>query len=99
MGRIPRIPGVVCLRWRLWRPEIWINREATRMTAALLKNLGQLGVILSMKDGTDPIEEGNAEALKKYLRENYSAGLSEGVRAFRRVPCRHSTAATWPTPP
>ena len=31
-------------------PELWINEHATEMTAALLKNLGQVGVALVVKE-------------------------------------------------
>ena len=56
------------------------------MTAALLKNLGQVGILVSMKkEGLDHIQEGDADALKKYLSENYS-GSQRGVALFIEFP-------------
>ena len=67
-------------------PEIWMNREATRMTAALLKNLGQVGILMSMKkEGLDHIQDGDVAAIKKYLRENYS-GSQRGGALFLEFP-------------
>ena len=54
-------------------PEVWINKEATRMTAALLENLGQVGVAVILKtEAAHELKEGDAQALKKYLKEGYS---------------------------
>ena len=68
-------------------PEIWINREATRMTAALLKNLGQLGVAVIPKhyEGAQQIQNEDAQAMKKYLRESYS-GANRGDALFIEFP-------------
>ena len=68
-------------------PEIWINREATRMTAALLKNMGQVGIAVIAKplEGGDQISEDDAQAMKKYLREAYS-GSNRGDSMFIEFP-------------
>ena len=68
-------------------PEIWINREATRMTAALLKNMGQVGIAVIAKplEGGDQISEDDAKAMKKYLREAYS-GSNRGDSMFIEFP-------------
>ena len=68
-------------------PEAWINKEATRMTAALLDNLGQLGVAIIAKEtkAGNPIPQGEAQALKKYLRENFS-GSKRGDALFVEFP-------------
>ena len=67
-------------------PEVWINREATRMTAALLKNHGQVGVAVILKEeAMESMQEGDAEALKKYLREGYS-GSRRGDALFIEFP-------------
>ena len=62
-------------------PEVWINKEATDMTAALLKNLGQVGIAVIAKafEGGDQIEEGDAQAMKKYLREAYTRSNRGGA--------------------
>ena len=68
-------------------PEVWINKEATRMTAALLQNMGQIGVAIIAKETKDGdwIKEGDAQALKKYLRESYS-GSRRGDALFVEFP-------------
>ena len=67
-------------------PEVWINREATRMTAALLKNHGQVGVAVILKEeAMQSMQAGDAEALKKYLREGYS-GSRRGDALFIEFP-------------
>ena len=68
-------------------PEAWINKEATRMTAALLDNLGQLGVAVIAKEtkGGGPIPKQDAQALKTYLRENFS-GSKRGDALFVEFP-------------
>ena len=68
-------------------PEAWIGKEATRMTAALLDNLGQLGVAIIAKEtkAGDPIPQGDAQAMKKYLRENFS-GSKRGDALFVEFP-------------
>ena len=67
-------------------PEVWINKEATRMTAALLQNLGQVGVAVILKEeALGSMKEGDAEALKKYLREGYS-GARRGDALFIEFP-------------
>ena len=68
-------------------PEVWINKEATQMTAALLQNLGQVGVTVSPKwyEGMNPMNDGTAQSLKKYLREGYS-GSKRGDALFVEFP-------------
>ena len=68
-------------------PEAWINKEATRMTAALLENLGQLGVAVIAKElkNGGGIKEGDAQALKTYLKENFS-GSKRGDALFIEFP-------------
>ena len=68
-------------------PEVWINNEATKMTAALLENLGQVGVavIPKLTDGVHQINEEDAQAMKKYLRESYS-GSNRGDALFIEFP-------------
>ena len=68
-------------------PEVWINSEATKMTASLLKNLGQVGIAVVAKplEGGDQIDEGDAQAMKKYLREAYS-GSNRGDSMFIEFP-------------
>ena len=68
-------------------PEVWINKEATRMTAALLKNLGQVGLAViakTLEDG-EQMSEDDAQAMKKYLREAYS-GSNRGDAMFIEFP-------------
>ena len=56
------------------------------MTAALLKNLGQVGVAVILKqEAMESVKEGDAEALKKYLREGYS-GKRRGDALFIEFP-------------
>jgi hypothetical protein len=50
--------------------EVYIDDQAANFTAAILKNLGIIGVIFSPKDGTIPKEE--AEALKAYVQANFT---------------------------
>ena len=67
-------------------PEVWINGEATKMTAALLKNLGQVGVAISLKqEGMEGMQQGDPEALKEYLREGFS-GSRRGDALFIEFP-------------
>ena len=68
-------------------PEVWINAEATRMTAALLKNMGQVGIAVIAKphEGGDQIAQEDAQAMKKYLREAYS-GSNRGDSMFIEFP-------------
>ena len=72
-------------------PELWINEHATEMTAALLKNLGQVGVALIIKDSEaalNAIEAAGDEGVKgfkKYLRESYS-GTNRGDALFVEFP-------------
>ena len=68
-------------------PEQWIGKEATRMTAALLDNMGQLGVAIIAKETKvgNPIPAGDAQALKKYLKENFS-GNKRGDALFVEFP-------------
>ena len=72
-------------------PEVWINEHATEMTAALLKNLGQVGVALIIKDSEaalNAIEAAGSEGVKnfkKYLRESYS-GTNRGDALFVEFP-------------
>ena len=70
-------------------PEIWINQKATRMTAALLKNLGQVGIAVVAKEfeggGGGQISSEDAQAMKKYLREAYS-GANRGDSMFIEFP-------------
>ena len=68
-------------------PEVWINSEATKMTAALLKNLGQVGIAVIAKPQEDggQISEFDAQAMKKYLREAYS-GSNRGDSMFIEFP-------------
>ena len=69
-------------------PEVWINNESTRMTAALLKNMGQVGVAVIAKqlDGGGPsVPVEDAQALKQYLRESYS-GSRRGDALFIEFP-------------
>ena len=69
-------------------PEVWINREATRMTAALLKKLGQAGIVIILeKEALDSMKEGDADAMKKYLREGYT-GERRGDALFIEFPAR-----------
>ena len=67
-------------------PEIWMNQEATKMTSALLKNLGQVGIFIALKgEGLEYIREGDVDTMKKYLRENYS-GSQRGRPLFLEFP-------------
>ena len=67
-------------------PEVWIDKEATRMTAALLENMGQVGIAMSLKpEAMESLQEGDAQALKKYLKEGYS-GSSRGNALFIEFP-------------
>ena len=67
-------------------PEVWINQEATKMTAALLKNLGQIGVAVVLKqEALESMKQGDPEALKSYLREGYS-GSRRGDALFIEFP-------------
>ena len=50
--------------------EVYIDDAAGNFTAAILKNLGIIGVIFSPKDGTIPKEQ--AEALKAYVQSNFT---------------------------
>jgi len=50
--------------------EVYIDDAAGNFTAAILKNLGIIGVIFSPKEGTIPKEQ--AEALKNYVQSNFT---------------------------
>ena len=50
--------------------EVYIDDAAGNFTAAILKNLGIIGVIFSPKDGTIPKDQ--AEALKDYVQSNFT---------------------------
>jgi HK97 family phage portal protein len=50
--------------------EVYIDDAAGNFTAAILKNMGIIGVIFSPKDGTIPKEQ--AEALKNYVQSNFT---------------------------
>jgi HK97 family phage portal protein len=50
--------------------EVYIDDAAGNFTAAILKNLGIIGVIFSPKDGTIPKEQ--AAALKEYVQANFT---------------------------
>ena len=50
--------------------EVYIDDAAGNFTAAILKNLGIIGVIFSPKDGTIPTDQ--AEALKAYVQQNFT---------------------------
>ena len=51
-GRTPSNPWLGVSPLASLAPEVWINAEATKMTAALLKNLGQVGVAVSLETGS-----------------------------------------------
>jgi HK97 family phage portal protein len=86
-GRPERIPveDIVHLRWGLdpqntrlgMSPiksvlrEIFTDDEAANFSAALLRNLGIPGVILSPKDGTVAVDRESAEGIKQSFRENF----------------------------
>ena len=73
-------------RWQDWQrtyrglsplaslgPEIWIDMEATRFVAAMLRNRGALGLVMSPKSGSDDL--GSPEdlaATRQYLEDNYT---------------------------
>jgi HK97 family phage portal protein len=50
--------------------EVYTDDQAANFTAAILRNLGIIGVIFSPKDGTIPKDQ--AEALKAYVQENFT---------------------------
>lgn len=50
--------------------EVYIDDAAANFTAAILKNLGVIGVMFSPKEGTIPKEQ--AEALKAYVQSNFT---------------------------
>lgn len=50
--------------------EVYIDDAAAGFTAAILKNLGIIGVIFSPKDGTIPLEQ--AKALKDYVQQGFT---------------------------
>jgi phage portal protein BeeE len=50
--------------------EVYIDDQAANFTAAILKNLGIIGVIFSPKEGTIPKDQ--AEALKAYVQGNFT---------------------------
>jgi phage portal protein BeeE len=50
--------------------EVYIDDAAANFTAAILKNLGIIGVIFSPKGGTIPKDQ--AEALKAYVQSNFT---------------------------
>jgi phage portal protein BeeE len=56
--------------------EVYTDDQAANFTAAILKNLGIIGVIFSPKDGTIPKEQ--AKKLKDYVQR-----ISRGTSARR----------------
>ena len=56
--------------------EVWIDQEAEEMSAAILKNLGIVGLMISPKGSSEQngidISDDDVESMRKYLRENYS---------------------------
>ena len=86
-GQNPANPWLGVRPMSALAPESWIDKEATRMTAALLENLGQLGLAITAKETKSggSIEEGDAQAVKKYLKENFS-GSKRGDALFVEFP-------------
>ena len=85
-GQNPANPWLGVSPLRPLAPQVWIDQEATKMTAALLKNLGQIGVTVSLKqEALASVKEGDAALLKKYLREGYS-GSRRGDALFIEFP-------------
>ena len=67
-------------------PELWINGEATGMTAALLKTLGQAGMVMTLDEAArDSLKDGDTDAIKKYLREGFT-GSRRGDALFIEFP-------------
>ena len=56
-------------------PELYIEGEATNMSAAILRNLGLIGLIIAMKESKDhqPPSDEEVEATRAYIKENYTA--------------------------
>ena len=67
-------------------PEVWMEREAKRMSASVLKNLGILGLIVSLKDSQN-VEQTDADvkAFRDYLRAEYG-GNRRGETMFANFP-------------
>jgi len=51
--------------------EIWTDQEAAAMVAALMKNGGIPGIVIS-PDTTEPIDSDDAEATKEYMSQNFT---------------------------
>ena len=75
--------------------EVWLDREATRITTTLIAK-PFLGQIVTLED-TDKIEitEASIEATRQYLKDNYS-GAGRGDLAFFPFPARSSRGAFVP---
>ena len=68
-------------------PEVWIDREATDMSAAILENLGIIGQLVSLKDSKfiDPPSPQDVKATRDYFRTQYT-GRKRGESLFVGFP-------------
>jgi hypothetical protein len=72
--------------------EVYIDDQAANFTAAILKNLGIIGVIFSPKEGTIPKEQ--AEALKNYVQSNFTGDKRAQAMMFTGAMTRSSCSTT-----
>jgi len=62
--------------------EVYIDDQAANFTAAILRNLGIIGLIFSPKTGGTAIPPGKLDEFKKYVQENFTADKRGQAMAF-----------------
>ena len=65
--------------------EIWTDDRASIYTAALLKNHGRPGLIMSVPAGTDPLSKEVRDETREYINEQFT-GQNVGETMFMGVP-------------
>jgi len=62
--------------------EVYIDDQAANFTAAILRNLGIIGLIFSPKTGSTGIPPGKLDEFKKYVQENFTQDKRGNAMAF-----------------
>ena len=62
--------------------EVYIDDQAANFTAAILRNLGIIGLIFSPKTGSTGIPPGKLDEFKKYVQENFTGDKRGNAMAF-----------------
>ena len=62
--------------------EVYVDDQAANFTAAILKNLGIIGLIFSPETGGTPIPPGKLNEFKQYVQENFTGEKRGQAMAF-----------------